>query len=55
MAVVTMGGVLVSAVFTMLLIPVLYEKLDRVAAALRRQVLKIETGEHPVVPGARAP
>jgi HAE1 family hydrophobic/amphiphilic exporter-1 len=49
MAVVTMGGVLVSAVFTLLLIPVIYEKLDRVGAALRRQVLRIETGEHPVV------
>jgi len=51
MAVVTMGGVLVSAVFTMLLIPVLYEKLDRVGTALRKQVLRIETGEHPVVTG----
>jgi hypothetical protein len=40
--------VLVSAVFTLLLIPVLYEKLDRVGGALRKQVLKIETGEHPV-------
>jgi HAE1 family hydrophobic/amphiphilic exporter-1 len=49
MAVVTMGGVLVSAVFTLLLIPVLYEKLDRVGASVRRQVLRIETGEHPVV------
>jgi multidrug efflux pump subunit AcrB len=48
MAVVTIGGVLVSAVFTLLLIPVLYEKLDRVGGALRKQVLKIETGEHPV-------
>ncbi len=48
MAVVTIGGVLMSAVFTLLLIPVIYEKLDRVGAALRRQVLRIETGEHPV-------
>jgi multidrug efflux pump subunit AcrB len=29
MAVVTMGGVLVSAVFTMYLIPVIYDLLDR--------------------------
>ncbi len=56
MAVVTMGGVLVSAVFTLLLIPVIYEKLDRVGAVLRRQVVKIETGEHPVVvPGRGGP
>lgn len=32
-----------------LLIPVIYEKLDRVGAALRRQVVRIETGEHPIV------
>ena len=53
MAVVTMGGVLMSAVFTLLLIPVIYEKLDRIGVALRRQVIKIETGEHPVVPQPR--
>jgi HAE1 family hydrophobic/amphiphilic exporter-1 len=55
MAVVTMGGVLASAVFTLLLIPVLYEKLDRVGSALRKQVVKIETGEHPVVTGPGRP
>ena len=55
MAVVTIGGVLMSAVFTLLLIPVIYEKLDRVGTALRRQVLRIETGEYPVPPGAGKP
>ena len=49
MAIVTMGGVLAAAVFTLLLIPVIYEKLDRIGSALRRQVQKIETGEHPTV------
>lgn len=49
MAVVTMGGVLGSAVFTLVLIPVIYEKLDRVGSLLRRQVQRIETGEYPVV------
>jgi HAE1 family hydrophobic/amphiphilic exporter-1 len=49
MAVVTMGGVLGSAVFTLILIPVIYEKLDRIADTLRRQVKRIETGEFPVV------
>jgi HAE1 family hydrophobic/amphiphilic exporter-1 len=49
MAVVTMGGVLGSAVFTLILIPVIYEKLDRIGVALRRQVKRIETGEYPVV------
>jgi HAE1 family hydrophobic/amphiphilic exporter-1 len=49
MAVVTMGGVLGSAVFTLILIPVLYEKLDRIGDLVRRQVQRIETGEHPVV------
>ena len=53
MAVVTIGGVLVSAVFTLMLIPVLYVKFDRIGAAVRQRVLTIETGEHPVVPGAR--
>jgi HAE1 family hydrophobic/amphiphilic exporter-1 len=49
MAIVTMGGVLGSAVFTLLLIPVIYEKLDRIGDVLRRQVKRIETGEHAVV------
>ncbi|MBA4157419.1 MAG: efflux RND transporter permease subunit [Gemmatimonadetes bacterium] len=35
MAVVTIGGVLLSAVFTLLLIPVIYTKLDRFAFAAR--------------------
>jgi hypothetical protein len=33
MAVVTIGGVLVAAVFTLFLIPVMYQKLDRFAFA----------------------
>lgn len=33
MAVVTIGGVLLSAVFTLFLIPVIYAKLDRFAFA----------------------
>jgi len=49
MAIVTMGGVLGSAVFTLLLIPVIYEKLDRIGDVLRRQVQRIETGEYPAV------
>jgi HAE1 family hydrophobic/amphiphilic exporter-1 len=48
MAVVTMGGVLVSAVFTLVLIPVLYIKVDRIGSAVRRRVERIETGEYPV-------
>jgi HAE1 family hydrophobic/amphiphilic exporter-1 len=48
MAVVTMGGVLVSAVFTLILIPVLYVKIDRIGSAIRRRVERIETGEYPV-------
>ena len=54
MAVVTIGGVLMSAVFTLLLIPVIYEKLDRVGSVLRRQVLRIETGEYRVPPRGRS-
>jgi HAE1 family hydrophobic/amphiphilic exporter-1 len=49
MAVVTMGGVLGSAVFTLMLIPVLYVKFDRIGAAIHDRVLRFETGEHPVV------
>jgi len=52
MAVVTIGGVLVSAVFTLLLIPVLYVKFDRIGAAVRDRIVRFETGEHPVVAGA---
>jgi hydrophobic/amphiphilic exporter-1 (mainly G- bacteria), HAE1 family len=37
MAVVTIGGVLLSAVFTLFLIPVMYTKLDRFAIAARAQ------------------
>jgi hydrophobic/amphiphilic exporter-1 (mainly G- bacteria), HAE1 family len=37
MAVVTIGGVLLSAVFTLFLIPVMYTKLDRFAFAARAQ------------------
>jgi multidrug efflux pump subunit AcrB len=36
MAVVTMGGVALSAVFTLFLIPVIYTKLDRFSLASRR-------------------
>jgi HAE1 family hydrophobic/amphiphilic exporter-1 len=50
MAVVTMGGIAASTVFTLFLIPVLYLKVDRVGTALRRRVERIEgiSGEHPV-------
>jgi HAE1 family hydrophobic/amphiphilic exporter-1 len=57
MAVVTIGGVLVAALFTLFLIPVIYTKLDRFAAASvrsRRQARKEEkeraTGQAEVVP-----
>jgi hypothetical protein len=52
MAVVTIGGVLVSAVFTLMLIPVLYVKFDRIGTAVRERVTRLETGEHAVVTGA---
>jgi HAE1 family hydrophobic/amphiphilic exporter-1 len=50
MAIVTMGGVLVSALFTLLLIPVVYVKLDRFALLGRRQERewRRRTGEHAV-------
>jgi HAE1 family hydrophobic/amphiphilic exporter-1 len=50
MAVVTMGGIAASTVFTLFLIPVLYLKVERVGTALRRRVERIEgmSGEHPV-------
>jgi len=51
MAVVTIGGVLVAAVFTLFLIPVIYIKLDRFAAASLRQ-RRSERGSHP---GSQAP
>jgi HAE1 family hydrophobic/amphiphilic exporter-1 len=54
MAVVTMGGVLGSAVFTLLLIPVLYGKIDRIGAVLRRKVVELETGEHPIAREGRS-
>jgi hydrophobic/amphiphilic exporter-1 (mainly G- bacteria), HAE1 family len=38
MAVVTIGGVLLSAVFTLFLIPVIYTKLDRFAVAARANI-----------------
>jgi hydrophobic/amphiphilic exporter-1 (mainly G- bacteria), HAE1 family len=38
MAVVTIGGVILSAVFTLFLIPVIYTKLDRFAIASRRNI-----------------
>jgi HAE1 family hydrophobic/amphiphilic exporter-1 len=45
MAVVTIGGVLVAAVFTLFLIPVIYIKLDRFAAAsLRARHVEQRTG-----------
>jgi len=46
MAVVTIGGVLVSAVLTLLLIPVIHEKLGRIGAARRQQVVRLEAGGH---------
>ncbi len=55
MAVVTMGGVLGSAVFTLLLIPVLYQKLDRIGAAIRRRIVRLETGEYPVQTNVPSP
>ncbi len=53
MAVVTIGGVLVAAVFTLFLIPVIYTKLDRYAFAAhahqREAVERKHSAEHPVV------
>jgi len=51
MAVVTIGGVLVSAVFTLFLIPTMYQKLDRFAfAAHARQREERERREHEAMP-----
>jgi HAE1 family hydrophobic/amphiphilic exporter-1 len=47
MAIVTIGGVLVAALFTLFLIPVIYTKLDRFSAASIRQ-RRGDTGEHAV-------
>ena len=53
MAVVTIGGVLVAAVFTLFLIPVIYTKLDRFAFAAhahqRETKERRESAEHPIV------
>jgi hydrophobic/amphiphilic exporter-1 (mainly G- bacteria), HAE1 family len=49
MAVVTIGGVLLSAVFTLLLIPVIYTKLDRLSGGVRRSV---STGAAEPLPAA---
>jgi hypothetical protein len=46
MAVVTIGGVLLSAVFTLFLIPVIYTKLDRFA--LKAGASEREPGERAV-------
>jgi hydrophobic/amphiphilic exporter-1 (mainly G- bacteria), HAE1 family len=43
MAVVTIGGVLLSAVFTLFLIPVIYTKLDRFSVAARAEARKQAT------------
>jgi hydrophobic/amphiphilic exporter-1 (mainly G- bacteria), HAE1 family len=42
MAVVTMGGVVMSAVFTLMLIPVIYAKFDRIAAFVLRRRPAVE-------------
>jgi hypothetical protein len=53
MAVVTIGGVLVAAVFTLFLIPVIYTKLDRFAFAQHAHQREAEerrhSAEYPVV------
>lgn len=52
MAVVTIGGVLVAAVFTLFLIPVIYVKLDRFAFAAHlheREARERLSGPHPTV------
>ena len=53
MAVVTIGGVLVAAVFTLFLIPVIYTKLDRFAFAAHAHAQEAEerrhSAEYPVV------
>jgi len=55
MAVVTIGGVLVAAVFTLFLIPVIYTKLDRFAFAQHAHQREAEerrhSAEYPVVSG----
>ncbi len=46
MAVVTIGGVLVAAVFTLFLIPVIYTKLDRFAFAAHAHAKETEARRH---------
>jgi Cu/Ag efflux pump CusA len=54
MAIVTIGGVLVAAVFTLFLIPVIYVKLDRFAfAAHVHQQEEMDRREEPGRPAAR--
>jgi multidrug efflux pump len=50
MAVVTMGGIAASSIFTLFLIPVLYLKVERVGTAVRKRVERIEgmSGEYTV-------
>ncbi len=58
MAVVTIGGVLVAAVFTLFLIPVIYTKLDRFAAASirsRREARKAKRQQSQMGHGEMAP
>jgi len=45
MAVVTIGGVLVAAFFTLFLIPVIYQKLDRFAFAARTRQKEVYARE----------
>jgi Cu/Ag efflux pump CusA len=54
MAVVTIGGVLLSAVFTLFLIPVIYVKLDRFSTAARAEARARPTPAHGYT-GAVAP
>jgi Cu/Ag efflux pump CusA len=59
MAIVTIGGVLVAAVFTLFLIPVIYVKLDRFAFAAhlhqQEEMERQEETERPVAPGGGTP
>jgi HAE1 family hydrophobic/amphiphilic exporter-1 len=59
MAIVTIGGVLVAAIFTLFLIPVIYVKLDRFAFAAhlhqQEEMERQEETERPVAPGRGTP
>jgi HAE1 family hydrophobic/amphiphilic exporter-1 len=55
MAVVTIGGVLVAAVFTLFLIPVIYTKLDRFAAASLRSRRYVKSESALAGPGDTRP